>query len=133
MSRKLPDVCQLAVEAALDKKAQKVLVLDVRGLCDYTSYIMICHGEVQPQVQAIADAILEKLKDHTELHHLEGYPQGRWIVLDYYDLIVHIFEEDLRYYYQLESFWVEVPHWWFRPDGTPILMEPEPVESHPLS
>ena len=127
MKKRLPEMCLLAVEAALEKKADKVLILDVRGHCDYTSFIMVCHGEVPPQVQAIADSIMEKLKGKAELHHVEGYPQGRWIVLDYYDVVIHVFEEDLRYYYQLENYWVEVPHWWFREDGTPIVMEPEPV------
>lgn len=133
MSTNLPNSCMAVVRAALEKKAEKVVILDVRDFCDYTEYIIICHGQPEVHVQAIAEHIMEVLKQDSTLHHLEGWNQGRWIVLDYYDFIVHVFEENTRYYYQIEDFWVESPQFWFRDDGSYIYMEPETIEKplHP--
>lgn len=120
----LPAFCLKAVQAALEKKAGRVLVLDVRDLCNYTQFIMICHGDVQPHVHAIVDHIRETMDTQWPLHHVEGYEAGRWVVLDYQDLVVHVFDEETRYYYNIEDLWIEAPHWWFRDDGTPVVLFP---------
>ena len=133
MTEALPRFCEQAVHAALKKKAENVLVLDVRSHCDYTSYIMICHGEVAAQVQAVAEAILEHLQNLIELHHVEGWREGRWIVLDYYDLVIHVFEETARAYYNIEAFWGEVPHYLYREDGTCVVLEPDSENATILS
>ncbi len=134
MNTTLPDFCYQAAEAALEKKAEKVLILDVRAICDYTRYIMICHGEVPPQIHAIVDAIRDRLDRTLHLHHMEGYETARWVILDYYDFVIHVFDEDTRYYYNLEDLWVDAPHWWFREDGSPLIMLPTGAasnEEHP--
>jgi len=132
MKTTLPEYCWMAVQASLEKKAERVLVLDVRQLCDYAHYIMVCHGEVQPHVQAIVDHLRETLEPRLRLHHVEGYEAARWVVLDYTDFIIHVFDEDTRFYYNIEDLWVEAPHWWFRADGTPVVLPPpEELEGAP--
>jgi ribosome-associated protein len=93
-------------ELALDKKAEDVLVLDLGGLSSVTDFFVICHGTSRRHVQAIAENIavgLKKLKVRES--HMEGFPEGRWVVLDYIEAIVHIFDEETRKTYQLEELW----------------------------
>lgn len=91
---------------ALDKKAEDLLLLDLRGLSSVTDFFVICHGTSRRHVQAVAENIrigLKKLKVTGE--HVEGFEEGRWVVLDYIDAIVHIFDEETRKMYQLEELW----------------------------
>jgi len=91
---------------ALDKKAEDLLILDLRGLSSVTDFFVICHGTSRRHVQAIAENIRIGLKKRkvTEAH-IEGAPEGRWIVLDYIDAIVHVFDEEMRNTYRLEHLW----------------------------
>jgi ribosome-associated protein len=95
-----------AVEAARDKKAEDILVLDLRGLASFTDYFLICSGASNRQLKTIADEIEEKLrKVKRKPSHVEGYPKGEWILMDYVDFVVHIFTPKSRAHYDLERLW----------------------------
>jgi ribosome-associated protein len=96
---------------AADKKASDVRVLEVRELVSYTDYLVICSGNTERQTKAIHDAVREELKkDDGELPaRVEGDREGRWILMDYLDCVVHILTPDARAYYRLEQLWGEAP------------------------
>jgi ribosome-associated protein len=99
-----------AVEAALGRKASDLRVLHLAAVTDFTEYFLICTGASERQVQAIADAVEERLKtDQVRPLHAEGYRNGRWVLLDYGDFVVHIFEEGTRGFYGLERLWGDAP------------------------
>ena len=88
---------------AADKKAMDVVVLDMRDASSFTDYFLICSGGSERQVQSIADAIDEQLsRSGIASLGVEGYSEGRWILMDYGDLVVHVFSEKAREYYDLE-------------------------------
>jgi len=96
--------------AALEKKAFDVVLLRLRGTVSYTDYFLICSGRSDRQVQAIGQSIeteLEK-RGHRALG-IEGMSQGRWVLMDYGDVIVHIFQDSVRRFYDLEGLWIEAP------------------------
>ena len=94
------------VDAALDKKALDVAVLDLTDLGSITDYFIVCHGLSSRQVQAIADRVEEKLREiKLRPGHVEGYDAGEWILMDYVDFVVHIFTEEKREFYDLERLW----------------------------
>jgi ribosome-associated protein len=100
-------------EAALDKKARDLVVLDMREVVAYTDFFVICTGNTERQTQAIEDGIYQRLKhsddDRMLPERVEGHGEGRWILMDYLDCVVHIFTADARDYYRLETLWGEVP------------------------
>ena len=97
-------------QAAADKQAFDILVLDLRERSDLTDYFVICSGNSRMQVQAIADSILDRVyESHYTLSSVEGYTSGNWIVLDLIDVVVHIFQKDIRIQYDLERLWGDVP------------------------
>ncbi len=99
-----------AVAAALEKKAVEPVLLDVRELASYTDYILIVSGRSDRQVIAIGDGILEALgRLHVRPLGTEGAKGGQWTLLDFGDLIVHVFYHPVRDFYDLESFWVDAP------------------------
>lgn len=101
---------RLVVEAAAEKKAFDILVLDLRGRSDLTDCFVICSGNSKTQVQAIADSILEIIyASPYKLTSTEGYNSGSWVVLDLVDVVVHVFHKDVRGYYDLERLWGDVP------------------------
>tara|TARA_B100001173_G_scaffold65145_1_gene55032 strand:- start:149 stop:517 length:369 start_codon:yes stop_codon:yes gene_type:complete len=93
---------------ALNKKADKLIILDVRELSSLADFFIICHGNSEPQVKAIADNI-RKGTNHKP-RHIEGYDNQNWILLDYFDIIVHVFKKDDREYYNLERLWADAPY-----------------------
>ena len=95
------------INLALEKKASKIIALDLRGLTLLTDFFIICHGESEPQVKAITDHIRKGTKHKPR--HLEGYENQNWILLDYFDVIVHVFKKDERDYYGLERLWADAP------------------------
>ncbi len=98
------------VQAAADKQAFDILVLDLRERSDLTDYFVICSGNSRMQVQAIADSILDRVyESHYTLSSVEGYTAGSWIVLDLIDVVAHIFQKDIRIQYDLERLWGDVP------------------------
>jgi ribosome-associated protein len=101
---------QEAVDAAQDRKALDLNVLDLKGCCSFTSYFLICSGTSTRHTQAICDAIIEKLKKSgTSPTHIEGYSQAEWILMDYLNFVVHIFSERARRFYDLERLWSKAP------------------------
>lgn len=101
---------QSALAAAEEKLAGKVMVLDLQGLASFTDYFLICHGQSERQVQAIADNVIDRLRDE-KLRPLsmEGYRLAEWVLLDYADFVVHIFSENRREFYGLERLWSDAP------------------------
>lgn len=97
-----------ALGAASDKKALDLVVLDLRPVATFTDYFVITSGTNVRQVQAIADEITERLKrEGTRAERIEGYRTAEWVLVDYGDFIVHIFEEKARRFYDLERLWRE--------------------------
>lgn len=95
-----------AVDAALDKKATDIVVLDLRGLASFTDYFLICSGTSQRQLKTIAEEVEKSLApSKTKPIHVEGYPKGEWILMDFVDFVVHIFTPQSRAYYDLERLW----------------------------
>lgn len=95
---------------AADKKAEDILVLDMRKAVNFCDYFVICTGNTDRQVKAIADAIDEGLKDlGNKVSLKEGMQKSDWIVFDMGDIIVHIFQKKVREFYQLEYLWREAP------------------------
>ncbi len=101
-----PEV-RLAIECAADRKALDMRVLDLRDVASFTEFFIICSGANQRQVQAIADQIEEQLKKQlsTRPVRIEGYSSAEWVLLDYGDFIVHIFNKESREFYDLERLW----------------------------
>ncbi|HMF55401.1 MAG TPA: ribosome silencing factor [Pyrinomonadaceae bacterium] len=102
-----------ALRAASDKKALDIVVLDLREVASFTDYFVITTGMNQRQVQAIADDVVEQLKkEGTRAARVEGYKTAEWVLVDYGDFVVHVFEEKARRFYDLERLWrdsVRVP------------------------
>jgi ribosome-associated protein len=102
----LPALVRLAVRAAFAKKAEDVVVLDLRETADFTDFFVLVSGTNQRQLVAIADAILESLRaEGRRPAHLEGYPRQEWILLDYSSFVVHVFTPRTRSFYDLERLW----------------------------
>jgi ribosome-associated protein len=98
-------------ELASDRKALDIVQLDLRGMIGYADYFVICTGRTDRQTRAIHDAIHQGLKSEHGLlpRRVEGVSEARWILLDYLDVVVHIFTPDTRDYYRLEQLWGEAP------------------------
>jgi ribosome-associated protein len=104
-------LARTVVAAAADKKADNILLLDLRGLSSMADYFVVCSGASERQLRAIADSISEQV--HTEFnlapHHIEGLSGGGWILMDYGDVVAHVFTPSLRAYYNLEALWTKAP------------------------
>jgi ribosome-associated protein len=95
-----------AVRAALDKKASDILVLDLRETPAFTDFFVLCSGQSTRQVKAIADGVEEALKAaKVRPAHVEGYDRAEWILMDYFNFIVHVFTPQTRVFYSLERLW----------------------------
>ena len=93
-------------KAASDKKARDIVVMDMQGLMSSTDYFVICSANTATQVRAIADNIEEELdKAGVSFLHKEGYREGEWVLLDYGDVVAHVFRQESREYYALERLW----------------------------
>jgi ribosome-associated protein len=97
---------QRAAAICLDHKAVDLTVLSLKGVSDMTDYFVIASGTSDTHVRALADSVQEGLKkEGNSPHHVEGLTQGRWVLLDYVDFVVHLFHPTLRQFYQLERLW----------------------------
>jgi ribosome-associated protein len=104
------DLAIRIAQAALDKKAEDLQVFDLRGLTSYTDFLVLCSGTSDRQVQAIAEGIEVELKaENARVLGTEGYNEGQWILLDYGDVIVHVFFQHVRDFYDLEGLWSDAP------------------------
>lgn len=100
------EYCKLVTDALLDKKGNDIKVIDIREISSMGDYFIIADGLNRNQVQAMCDAVEEVLSAAgARLKNREGYANGGWILLDYYDIIVHIFSEEERNFYDLEHIW----------------------------
>jgi ribosome-associated protein len=105
-SKRLPKAVDAAIEAARDRKATGVVVLDLKKAGAFTDYFVICSASNPRQVQAIADAVETALKAQKQRPSLvEGYARAEWILLDYFDFVVHIFSKHARDFYGLDRLW----------------------------
>jgi len=101
-----PEPLRVAAAAAASKKATDMVGLDLSALDGVADYFLICSGASEPQVKAIAEAVEEKLREgNTRPWHVEGREYRRWVLLDYVDVVVHVFHERTREYYLLERLW----------------------------
>lgn len=105
MTKELLDVI---IEGIQDKKGEEIIDIDLtsfeNSICDH---FIICHAESGTQVNAIADAVDQKVKENLQIKkgHKEGFENALWVLLDYYDIVVHVFEKQTRFHYNLEELW----------------------------
>ena len=105
-------IAQLAQKAAailVDRKAHDVVLLSLKGVSDMTDYFLIASGTSDTHVRALGNAVLEDMKKEAGqmANHSEGLQQGRWVLLDYVDFVVHVFHPTLRNFYQIERLWAD--------------------------
>jgi ribosome-associated protein len=113
---------QLCAEAAESKKAFDIQILDLRGLTYITDYFVICSGNNTTQVSAIADWIGHTLaKAGGRPSHVEGGAGSRWVLMDFGDVVVHVFDEETRIYYSLEKLWSDAPR-------VPVVLRPRELQ-----
>jgi ribosome-associated protein len=111
----------LCVNASLQKKAKDLVILNVKPLSSFADYFIICSGTSDRQVQAIASSIQENLKGFGIMPlGVEGERTGRWVLMDYDDVIIHIFYEPIREFYDIERLWSDAPRMEVRDDATEL-------------
>ncbi len=99
-----------AAELALERKAGEVTGMDLRGISSATDAFLLATGTSDIQVKAIAEHVIDELKkDGARPRHVEGLQEGRWVLIDYFDFVVHVFHTDARAFYQLEVLWGDAP------------------------
>jgi iojap-like ribosome-associated protein len=99
-------IAQRAAQLCLDNKANDVVLLDLKSVSDMTDFFVIASGTSDTHVRSTAERVIEELKkEGVAVHHVEGLTQGRWVLLDYVDFVVHLFHPTLRQFYQLERLW----------------------------
>ncbi|MEZ4531518.1 MAG: ribosome silencing factor [Thermomicrobiales bacterium] len=104
------DLALRIAEILADTPASDTVVLDIRGLSTFSDFFVICSGENERQLRAIAEKLQEELREEgVRPQRVEGTPRSGWIVLDYNDAIVHVFDRDLRDFYRMERLWAEAP------------------------
>ena len=104
------ELAVLAARTADDKKAENIIVLNMKGISLITDYFMICHGNSEKQVQSIARAMKETVEKHDiSVKRMEGYDRGKWVLIDLGSVIAHIFHKEEREHYQLEKLWGDAP------------------------
>jgi ribosome-associated protein len=114
-SQRLPQQIDRAVRAAEDKQAIDMIVLDLRKAAGFTDFFLICSGSNSRQIRAIADGVMDALEaSGVKPAHVEGYDRSEWVLLDYFDFVVHVFGPDMRLFYSLENLWgnaerIEIP------------------------
>ncbi len=110
MALKAEELARAISSFALSKKAQQIKILDLRGLTDITDFFVICSGSSDLQIKAITDAIVEGTeKLDANVWHREGYEALSWVLLDYINVVVHIFRPEVRERYALEKLWGDAP------------------------
>ncbi len=104
------ELIELVVKAVDDKRAEDIMMLDMKGISLVADYFLICHGNSEKQVQAIAKEIKDVAAEKEFIiKRMEGYDQARWVLVDMGDMVVHVFHRDERSYYNLEKLWGDAP------------------------
>jgi ribosome-associated protein len=112
---RLPEDVRAAIGAIQDKKGTHIVVLDLRPSAGFTDYFVVCSGQNVRQVHAIADSVKQALdRSNIKPSHTEGYDRAEWVLLDYFDFVVHVFSPETRNFYDLERLWgsaerIEIP------------------------
>ena len=106
---KIAEHAQRAAAILLDHKANDVVLLSLKGVSDMTDYFLIASGTSDTHVRALGNSVVEDMKKQVAqtAHHVEGLSQGRWVLLDYVDFVVHVFHPTLRNFYQIERLWAD--------------------------
>ncbi len=126
----MTDALKIAVNAADAKKASDLVALDISGVATFANFFLICTGDSSRQMQAIADEVEQRLKANgIRPSHVEGYQNAEWILMDYIDLVIHIFSKNARAYYDLERLWRDGK----RLDASKLLEEAKPRPSRTKS
>ncbi len=102
-------VARIIVDAAIDKKAIEPVIIDVRGKCDYADFLVICSGRSDRHVDGIATGIDNEIADKRTCISTEGLANGQWVLLDYADVVVHVFNGHKRNEYNIEGLWKDAP------------------------
>jgi len=105
------ELAQRCVQAAQDKKALDPIILDLQAISSVCDYMVICSAQSEPQIKAIVSGIEKTIKDEAARHALavDGFPTSQWVVIDYGDVMVHIFHDEKRGVYALEDLWSDAP------------------------
>lgn len=104
------DLAKAAATVALDTKAEDLVILDVHGLCSFTDYFILMNGRSTRHVQGLAESIEGELRSkRVKASHAEGLQEGNWVLLDFGDIVVHIFYHEQRSFYNLEGLWHDAP------------------------
>ncbi len=104
------ELLKIAVKAADDKRAEDILALNMKGISLIADYFIICHGNSDKQVQAIAREMKEKAQElGYDVKRIEGFDEARWVLIDMGDVVAHVFHRDERSYYNLERLWGDAP------------------------
>jgi ribosome-associated protein len=102
----MKDMLKIAVKAADEKKASDIVALDISQIASFADCFLICTGDSSRQIQAIAEEVERKLKEiGIRPSHIEGYRNAEWVLMDYVDLVVHVFSKSARTFYDLERLW----------------------------
>lgn len=110
MAKRTKYLAKKLIEFALDKKAEDVVLLDLRKISPVADFFIVCTGLSDVQVKAIADSVVEGCaRSKIEIYHVEGYEVSRWVLIDLVDVVVHVFQPEVRAYYQLERLWGDAP------------------------
>jgi len=106
----LPTAVAEVIDVLDEHKAEEIVVLDMRKVAGFTDFMVLCNGRSAPHVRALVDAVQKHRRDQgTRPSHLEGRAEGAWVLMDYFDLIVHVFTTRNREFYQLERLWRDAP------------------------
>jgi ribosome-associated protein len=112
------------IEHLQSRKAEELAVIDLRGIADFSDYFIVCTGAADTQVRALADAVIEGLK--SEGHRpwqVEGYDTRKWVLIDFVDVVVHIFQPEERQFYSLERLWDDAPIERIEDEGPAVEMQ----------
>jgi ribosome-associated protein len=104
------------IRIAWNKKAEDIVLLDLKKISSVTDYFVVCSVGSDIQARVVADAVIEELKGKSVLSHVEGYESGRWILIDCFGVVLHVFRPEVRQFYGLERLWGDAPREEF-PDG----------------
>jgi ribosome-associated protein len=100
------DIARVLINALEEKKGENILLLDIHEIVSFTDYFIICSGTSDRMIDSLADAVIEEAREKVKLRgHKEGQASGGWVVIDFGDIVLHIFSPDQRDYYRLEQLW----------------------------
>ena len=101
-----PDIARVLINALEEKKGENILLLDIHEIASFTDYFIICSGSSDRMIDSLASAVIDEAREKVKLKgHKEGQASGGWVVVDFGDIVLHIFSPDQRDYYRLEQLW----------------------------